>query len=110
MSTPSTDCHSVPIHVWAKPGSKQTRIVGWRPSATHPHTHTWELHVAVAAPACDGQANEALIEALAHWLTLPTRHITLVAGHTQRRKRVHIVLPQNSAQAQQVQRQLTPPP
>lgn len=48
------------------------------------------LRVAVTAPPVDGEANAAVIAALAEALGVPRRAITLVAGQTGKRKTVRI--------------------
>ncbi len=48
------------------------------------------LRVAVTAPAQDGQANEAVIEALAEYFRVPRRRVRIVLGRTARRKVVEI--------------------
>lgn len=64
-----------------------------QPKARHPGVrgvHGDRLKVAVAEPAESGKANEATMAAIAGMLRVPTRAVSLVAGRTSRRKRVHI--------------------
>jgi len=49
------------------------------------------LAVKVRAPATDGRANDAVIEALAAHFGVPRRAVTIVHGHTSRRKLVEIL-------------------
>jgi len=49
------------------------------------------LAVKVRAPATDGRANDAVIEALAEHFGVPRRAVTIVHGHTSRRKLVEIL-------------------
>ena len=49
--------------------------------------------VKVRAPAEDGRANEAVIEALAEHFKIKPRAETIVHGHASRRKLVEINLP-----------------
>lgn len=46
--------------------------------------------VAVQAPAHDGRANAAVIEALADFFDCPKSHITILHGHTGRLKVVEV--------------------
>ena len=48
------------------------------------------LLVRVTAPPVDGAANAAVIEILAKALGRPRRSVTIVAGHTARRKTIEI--------------------
>lgn len=48
------------------------------------------LKVAVTAPAVDGAANQALADVLARAFGVARGAVTLVRGHTGRRKTVHI--------------------
>lgn len=47
----------------------------------------------VSAPADDGKANDAAIKLLAKTFGVPIACVTLVSGHTSRRKRVRIIRP-----------------
>jgi len=49
-----------------------------------------EFHVAVRAPARDGAANRAVIEALAHYFAIPKSNLTIVRGRASRKKLVEI--------------------
>lgn len=49
-----------------------------------------KLSVAVKAPPRDGKANEAVIAALAAHFHVPKSQVTIVSGHTARRKVVEI--------------------
>lgn len=49
-----------------------------------------EYFVAVRAPARDGAANRAVIEALAEFLAIPKSTIRIVRGHSARKKLVEI--------------------
>jgi len=48
------------------------------------------LHVRVTAPPADGQANRAVIEALARELRVPKTSITILSGSSSRSKRVRV--------------------
>lgn len=69
------------ISVWAKPGSKKPGVGG---------RHGDALIVAVAARAVDGQANEAVVAALAGALGVPKRQVSITRGHTGRAKRIEV--------------------
>ena len=49
-----------------------------------------EFHVAVRAPARDGAANRAVIEALADFFAIPKSHLSIVRGQSSRKKLVEI--------------------
>ena len=67
--------------VWVKPRAGRNKVVGLREGA---------LHVALAAPPVEGQANEALIKFLAELLGLRKRQVAIVAGDHSRHKVVRI--------------------
>jgi uncharacterized protein YggU (UPF0235/DUF167 family) len=69
------------LTVRVKPGSSRT-AVGGRFGAAEPPV----LLVAVAAPAADGRANEALLAALAAAFGLRRSAVRLVSGATSRTK------------------------
>lgn len=48
------------------------------------------LELGVNAPAVEGKANLAVIEALSEWLGVPKSALTLTHGHQGRRKRVEV--------------------
>jgi len=48
------------------------------------------LKIAVTAPPEDGKANSALIKLLAKKLRVPPSTLSIVGGHTQRLKVVHV--------------------
>lgn len=70
------------ITVRVKPGSSRTQV-GGRYGAD-------QLVVAVQAPAVDGRANKAVLEALADALGTRPAHLEIVRGHTSRSKVVEI--------------------
>ncbi|NND99243.1 MAG: DUF167 domain-containing protein [Pirellulaceae bacterium] len=73
------DCsgNSCRLRVHATPGAKQTRVGGQYDNA---------LRVSVTAPADKGQANKAIVKALADALRLKRSQIELLSGATNRRK------------------------
>jgi len=69
------------IWVTAKPQSKreEVRKISYE-----------EYSVAVRAPAREGKANQALIELLAHYFSVPKSSVRIIRGQTSRRKLVEI--------------------
>ncbi|MET0340766.1 MAG: DUF167 domain-containing protein [Polyangiales bacterium] len=69
----------VDVHV--VPRASRSKVVG---------VHDGCLKIALDAPPVDGAANEALVALLAKLLKRPRSAITLVRGHTSRRKTLAI--------------------
>lgn len=69
------------IYVTVKPNAKRADIT--------PISDT-EFRVAVPAPAQDGKANEALIEILAGYFRVPKSTITILRGHSARKKLIEL--------------------
>jgi uncharacterized protein (TIGR00251 family) len=67
------------LHV--QPGARREACVG---------EHGGRLKIAVAAPALEGRANDALLALLAACLALPRSALSVVAGDSSRHKRVQI--------------------
>jgi len=64
-----------------------------KPNARHPSVEKIseaEFRVAVRAPAQEGAANRAVIEALAEFLAVPKSTIRIVRGQSSRKKLVEI--------------------
>ena len=64
-----------------------------QPNARRPGVrgiHGDRLKIAVQQPAESGKANQAAIAVAADLLEVPPRAVSLVGGHTSRRKRVHV--------------------
>jgi len=78
--------HRFPIRV--RPAARRPTVGGQWDGRLGP-----ALIVAVAAPAVDGKANEAVRRALADALGVHRRHITIVAGARSRDKLVAIADP-----------------
>ena len=70
---------TIRVTIRVKPGASRTKVGGsyGEPAA---------LIVAVNAQPVDGQANAAVIDALAHALEIRKADVTVVAGHTGRTK------------------------
>lgn len=49
------------------------------------------VKIAIAAPAVDGKANDALLRLLASLLHIPRASIEIVSGHTSRSKVVRVL-------------------
>jgi uncharacterized protein len=71
----------VVLHLHVVPGASRSGIVG---------VHGDALKLTVSARAIDGQANAAVLALLAELLDLRRTQLTLIAGHTSRRKTVRV--------------------
>ncbi|HTF93820.1 MAG TPA: DUF167 domain-containing protein [Verrucomicrobiae bacterium] len=69
------------IYVTVKPNAKRADIT--------PISDT-EFRVAVPAPAQNGKANEALVEILAGYFGVPKSTITILRGHSARKKLIEL--------------------
>jgi uncharacterized protein (TIGR00251 family) len=67
--------------VLVQPRASRSKILG---------EHDGRLKIALAAPPVDGEANAALIDLLSDLLEIKRGEITLLDGHTGRRKRLKI--------------------
>jgi len=76
----------VRISVRVQPGARRTQVGGRYGTGDPP-----VLLARVAAPAADGRANRALIEALAAAFGVRRRCVTVVTGESSRTKIVDIV-------------------
>jgi len=76
----------VSLQVKLVPGAGRQRIEGIVPAAAGGSA----LKIAVRAPAVDGKANAALVALLAETLGVAKGTIAVVAGATDRHKRIHI--------------------
>jgi len=63
------------------PGARRNAVAG---------VHADELKISLTTPPVDGRANEALIAFLAEALRLPKARVSLLTGHTNRSKTLHI--------------------
>ena len=85
------------LSVRVQPGARREAVVGIYGDA---------LKIAIAAPAVDGKANDALIRFLATWLSVSRSQIAIVTGLTSRSKVVRIT----GITADELQRKVTPTP
>jgi uncharacterized protein (TIGR00251 family) len=72
---------AVRFNVHAKPRARRTEILGVKDGA---------LHVAVAAPPVEGEANAELARLLGELFGVPIRDVAVVAGQSGKRKVVEI--------------------
>jgi len=80
------------VTVEVVPGAKRTEISGVNPWRT-------SLGVRVAAPASEGEANDALIEFLASRLCVPRGSIRIVRGQRSRLKTVFLPVSPEAAKS-----------
>lgn len=78
---------AVRLAVRVQPGARQAGLRG---------LHGEAVRVAVAAPAQDGRANEAVVTLVAELCGVPRRAVTIVAGHGSRSKVVEIAAPRQA--------------
>ncbi len=69
------------LNIRLHPGARKNAING---------LHAGALKISLTTPPVDGRANEALIDLLSDRLNIPKARITLIAGHTNRLKTLHI--------------------
>ena len=74
----------VDLSVRVRPHAAASRVTGVLEDGS--------VKVAIAAPAEEGRGNEALIRLLAQEFSVDRSHVTILAGHTGRRKLVRIVV------------------
>ena len=67
------------LHV--HPGAKRSAVIG---------VHGDALKIAVLAPPADGKANEAVVALIAEAFQVPPRAVSLISGHSSRRKVIKI--------------------
>jgi uncharacterized protein (TIGR00251 family) len=72
---------SATLEVRVQPGARVNGIVGFNGQ---------ELHVRVKAPPREGAANKALVALIAAALHIPGRAVSVVRGHTSRKKVIYI--------------------
>ncbi len=75
----------VQLHVQVSPNAKKSEIVGVLDEA---------LKIRLQAQPIDGKANDALVRYIAKVLNVPQRAVTIIRGHTSRRKLLQVALPQ----------------
>jgi hypothetical protein len=72
---------TVEVDVQVVPRASRSRVVG---------VHGERVKVQLAAPPVDGAANDELVALLAEVLGVPRRAVTIVRGHSSKRKTVRI--------------------
>ncbi len=73
--------NGIRIEVKVQPRSSRNQIAGEQDGA---------LKVKLTAPPVEGEANQALVDFLSHFLKLPRKNITLLRGETSRNKLIEI--------------------
>lgn len=81
---------SLEFDVHVRPGARRTTVGG---------VHDGVLVVTVAAPPADGQANDAVVTAIASAFGVRVSAVELVRGHRGRRKRIRIDGPRSTLAA-----------
>lgn len=76
------------IEVHVRPGARRNHVGG---------SHDGALAVAVTAPPADGRANDAVCTAVAAAFAIRPSAVTLVRGHTSRRKTLRVDLAEGVA-------------
>jgi hypothetical protein len=76
------------LRVWVQPGAKQAGLAG---------TYQDCLKVKLTAPPVDNKANRELVAFLAARLGLKPRNVSLVGGHSARKKVVDITMGKNTS-------------
>jgi uncharacterized protein len=89
------------ITISVSPGARRSELVGR-------HAGGWKVRV--AAPPERNRANEALVDLLASVLELSRESITLVAGHSSRRKVVEIHAPDDGGGGRRLDAAARKPP
>lgn len=89
MAPPSST--QVTLSLRIQPGARREGVVGRYGEA---------IKVAIAAPAVDGKANEALIRLLSSLLGVPRSQVEVVAGETSRSKLVRVTVPSSRSAAE----------
>lgn len=79
----------VQLHVQVSPNAKKSEIVGVLDEA---------LKIRLQAQPIDGKANDALVRYIAKVLDVPLRAVTIVRGHTSKRKLLEVALLQVTAE------------
>lgn len=95
--SPSAATTAATLALRIQPGAKREGVIG---------TYGDALRIAIAAPAVDGKANDALLRLLASLLDIPRSRIEIVSGHTSRSKLVRIT----GFTTDDLHRRLTPKP
>ena len=75
---------SITLTIHAQPGAKRTEAAG---------VHAGSLRIRLAPPPVEGRANAALIAFLAEQFGVPQSAVTILRGHTARRKTVRVASP-----------------
>ncbi|KAJ3117918.1 hypothetical protein HDU96_004816 [Phlyctochytrium bullatum] len=75
---------SLHLHVLLKPNAKRSAVVGIIDEA---------LHLQIAAPPRDGEANKEVVQFVSKLLGLPKSCVSIVAGHKAREKVVALEVP-----------------
>ena len=76
-----------PVSIWLQPRGSRNQVVGLREGAGSGEA---VIVIKLQAPPVDGAANAALRRFVAERLGVPVSAVTLLRGHTSRRKQISV--------------------
>lgn len=71
------------LNVHIKANAKRSAIIGW---------HNGYLKIAIQAPPVDGKANQALINFLSDYFSIPKQHVQIIHGTSTSKKQVCLLV------------------
>lgn len=76
-----------PVAIWLQPRGSRDQVLGLREGGAPGET---AIVIKLQAPPVDGAANAALLRFVAKRLGVPASAVTLLRGHTSRRKQIAV--------------------